>query len=181
MKHRLTRNDVTEKDIYSQDYSQKATIEGVRFLPLIYNMEEEGELTELITLTPEGTLRQLPTFKFAQLNRVRMNPGNIKAWHLHLGKDEIWYVVPSGELFVGLWDIRKNSKTHGVTMRVVLGGVNSQLLFIPKGVAHGSANLTLDQVVLFSITDKLFKDSSDDEYRIHWDKLGPEFWLPQRD
>lgn len=180
----LTLNDIQDSvssKIYTQDYSKKEIIEGVKIIPLSNHVGEEGDFCELIRIAENGNLTQLPTFKLAQINRTKLYPATIKAWHLHFNQNEVWYISPSDHLLVGLWDVRKHSKTQLKTMRIVLGGSHSQLLFIPKGVAHGSSNLTQQSVELFYFVDKVFDIHKPDEKRIHWDVLGADFWLPRKD
>lgn len=167
--------------IYSRDYSQKSLIKGIKIVPLKTFLSEDGDFGEIIRLNSRAKLKRIPGFTVAQINRTTLLPGSVKAWHLHLKQDEIWFVVPSGHVLVGLWDVRKNSPTTGVTMRVMLGGGQSNLLFIPKGVAHGSLNLSHKSVELFYFVDKQFDINSPDEKRIPWDAKGKEFWKPQGD
>lgn len=167
--------------IYTQNYSKKPIIEGVKIINLTSHVGEEGDLSEIIKVGNQGEIEGISGFKIAQVNRTRLNPGSIKAWHLHFRQDEVWYLIPSGELLVGLWDVRKDSSTQGITMKLVLGGDNSQLLFIPNGVAHGSVNFIRQTVELFYFVNQRFDLKNPDEHRIPWDAKGADFWTPQRD
>lgn len=162
--------------IHTQDYSPKKQIEGVRIVEVKNFEGEEGDLSEVIKVNDKGELEGFPGFKLAQVNRTKNFPGTVKAWHIHLEQDEIWYLPPSYHLIVGLWDIRKNSKTKDVVQRVVLGGGKSKLLFIPKGVAHGSVNVLNTAIELFYFTNKRFNISNPDEKRLPWDSKGADFW-----
>lgn len=174
-------DESVSQKVYTQSYSPKPIIEGVKIIPLEKHLAEDGDFAEIIRLDEKGELEKVSGFKLAQANRTRLNPGSLKAWHLHLDQDEIWYVIPTGLLFVGLWDVRKDSSTNGKTMRVVLGGGKSSLLFIPGGVAHGSANFSSDDVHLLYFVNKHFDPAKPDEHRIPWDSKGANFWTPQRD
>ena len=172
--------DSINKKIYSQDYSTKPIIEGVQLVELKNYTGDEGDFTEVMKFV-NGHLENIPDFSVTQINRTLLFEGSVKAWHLHLKQDEIWYVAPMFHLFVGLWDIRKNSKTCNQTMRVNLGGSDSHYLYIPRGVAHGSANFSNEDVNLFYLVNQTFNRENPDELRISWDALGAEFWSPQRD
>ncbi len=174
-------DESTRPKIYTQNYSKKPIIEGVKIINLISHVGEEGDLSEIIKVTSGGEIEGISGFKVAQINRTMLNQGSIKAWHLHFGQDEIWYLIPTGKLLVGLWDVRKNSSTPGITMKVILGGGNSQLLFIPKGVAHGSLNLSSQTAELFYFVNQRFNLKNPDEHRIPWDAKEANFWTPQRD
>ena len=180
----LSLSDLDKKlseKIYRQNYGKKGKIEGVEMIPLAKHLAEDGDFAELIRLTDQGELEQVPGFKLAQVNRTKLNPGSLKAWHLHLAQDEIWYLIPSGLLFVGLWDLRKNSSMNGLTMRAVLGRGKSALWLIPRGVAHGSANFTTQAVDLLYFVENKFNKDNPDEYRLPWDSIGAHFWTPEKD
>lgn len=173
--------DHVRKQISTADYSPEKIIDGVKIIELTNHIAEDGDLSEIIRLNGNGTLIHFPNFKLAQMNRVKQYPNTIKAWHLHYNQDEVWYIAPSNHLFVGLWDIREKSKTAKLTMRVVLGGTGSQLLYIPRGVAHGSANFGQDPADLYSMVNRTFDPKKPDEMRLAWDSLGKEFWQPLKD
>ncbi|MBI2029030.1 dTDP-4-dehydrorhamnose 3,5-epimerase family protein [Candidatus Gottesmanbacteria bacterium] len=173
--------DKVRGKIYIQKYQAMNVIEGVKIVDLKNHLDEESDFGELLRLTDSGKLELFPNFSLKQINRTRLNPGSVKAWHVHFQQDELWYIFPSNSLIVGLWDIRARSKTQDVTMRMVLGGGNSQLLLIPKGVAHGSANISLNHVDMLYFTNQHFNSKDPDEGRINWDILGSDFWKPVRD
>lgn len=180
----LTDNDIDSQyksQVYIQDYSSKPKIEGVKIVELKNMVGEDGDFSEVVRLKENGELEQFPGFKLAQINRAKMLPNSIKAWHIHYKQDDIWYPTPSGSLFVGLWDLRENSPTKGQTMRIVLGGGSGNILFIPKGVAHGAKNITSKPIDLLYLIDKTFNIEDPDERRIHWDALGEDFWEAERD
>ncbi len=62
-----------------------------------------------------------------------------------------------------------------------MGGGQSQLLYIPKGVAHGSANFSINPAELLYIVNHQFDKNGPDERRIPWDSLGKNFWTPLKD
>lgn len=181
---KISKTDVLNQirnQIITADYAPEKIITGIRFIELENHILEEGDLSEIFRLNLNGTLKELPDFKLTQMIRVKHNPNTVKAWHLHYNQDEVWYIAPSDHLFVGLWDIREKSRTAKLTMRVVLGGTGSQLLYIPRGVAHGSANFIQKPVDLYSFLNRHFDLKKPDEMRLPWDALGKEFWQPLKD
>jgi len=169
-----------QKNIYKQNYSSIKLIDGVRLINLKSIPSEEGDFSEIVRLN-KGKIKQIPDFEIVQINRTKLIPGSIKGWHLHFKQDFVWYVSPFDHLFVGLWDLRKRSKTSGRVMRIILGAGKSQLLFIPKGVAQGTAvfqHLSLD---LYVFCNQQFDIKDPDERRLPWDSLGKDFWLPKKD
>lgn len=179
--------DITDIDdqiashIYTQDYSSKVQLEGVKLIPVKYSIGDEGDFSEVMRLNERGEIEAIPGFKLAQVNRTQLFVGSVKAWHAHLKQNEIWYLPPQFQMMVGLWDLRKNSSTLNKTMRINLGGGNSHLLYIPSGVAHGSAVFGREMVNLYYFVDQHFNLSDPDEKRIRWDYLGADFWKPERD
>ncbi len=173
--------DNIRKQIIKANYSPVRNISGVKLIELKDNISEDGELSEIIKLNGKGTLVQFPDFKLLQMNRVNQNPNTVKAWHLHYHQDEIWYVPPSDHLLIGLWDIRKDSPTANLQQKIVLGSNKSAMLYIPRGVAHGSANFQLRPSELYSMVNRLFNPDRPDEMRLPWDIIGKEFWQPLKD
>lgn len=167
--------------IYTQAYDKKTQIDGVKLIPMKTFVVDEGDFSELFRLTDKGTLDALPDFHLRQINRTRVFSGSIKAWHIHNNQEECWYVPPTDQLMVGLWDLREGSLTHGKTMKLNLGGGISQALYIPKGVAHGLHNLLDHPVELFYFVSNTFDPKSPDENRVAWDAAGKDFWNPERD
>lgn len=180
----LTTNDLVDQyqsKIYNQSYNKEKIIEGVKIVDAHINVGEDSDFSEVLRIDERGELIVFPGFRLKQVNRTRLHPNSIKAWHLHLKQDEIWYVMPRYHLLVGLWDLRKNSNTKDIRMRVILGGGKSQLLYIPKGVAHGSANFLNVDVDMLYFVDQLFDKKNPDEKRLNWNILGEDFWQPARD
>ncbi len=178
----LQSNPGVIREFYVQQYGGgKPKIEGVHIIPLKTWMTEDGDFAELVRLNDQGELEQAPGLKVRQINRSTLLPNTVKAWHFHFNQDEAWYVPPTGQLMLGLWDVRSDSATKDVTMRVVLGGASPSLVVVPRGVAHGACNLTNKPVELYYYVSQQFSPESPDENRIPWNAIGEDFWKPERD
>lgn len=180
----MTIDDIDESvrsKVYTQDYSPKTLIDGVKVIQLKHAVGEDGDFIELMRFTKDGKTELFPGFQLAQINYSTQFPESVKAWHMHLKQDEIWFVPEQSRLLAGLWDLRKDSKTKGVTNRIALGGSSNRALYIPRGVAHGSVNFSKDLGIIMYFTNSHFDKENPDEHRIPWDSLGADFWKPERD
>lgn len=163
----------------TQDYAAKPIIDGVEFLPLRLFMEEGGDFLEMARLTNDGELSAKPGFKVTQMNWSRVLPGAIKAFHLHFNQEDVWYVPPTDRLLIGLLDTRQDSPTFQRCMRFALGGGQTRLLYIPRGVAHGVANLGSEPAHVIYFVNQQFSAEEPDERRLPWDTCGADFWTIQ--
>jgi dTDP-4-dehydrorhamnose 3,5-epimerase len=179
----LRREDVGARwrdHLTVQDYSAKPQIDGVRFLDLTRFVDDGGSFLELGRLSERGELFE--GFGVRQINYSTMLPGAVKAFHLHLAQNEIWFVPAESRLLLGLLDVRAASKTRDVSMRFVLGGGRSRAVYIPHGVAHGAANLSGATAPIIYMADRQFSPDPEktDEHRLPWDVLGAAFWQMER-
>ena len=173
--------DTAAEQHYVQSYNSEPMIDGVQIKEVKSFTSEEGDFSEVTRFTENGELADFPGFKLRQINRAQIVAGSIKAWHFHVKQNEIWYVPPSDKIIVGLWDLRKDSPTAGMARKVLLGGSSRGMVFIPKGVAHGSWNISDKAVNLMYFVDQNFSADEPDELRMPWDSKGAEFWEPTRD
>lgn len=159
-----------------QDYSKKPTIEGVQLINLNLFVDDGGALAEVVRLDDQGNLQVLPDFKVKQSTFSQMLPGTIKAFHLHYNQEDCWFILPYDRLLIGLFDARKDSPTYKKSMRFVLGAGRAQILYIPRGVAHGLANPWTKPANMIYFVNQCFDANQPDEHRLPWDILGEDFW-----
>lgn len=164
------------RDLSVQDYAKKTPIEGVQLINLMMFVDDGGQLAEVVRLDEQGNLQALPQFKVRQSTYSQVLPGSIKAFHLHYNQEDVWFVMPTDRLLVGLFDTRKESPTYNKTMRLVLGAGRAQILYIPRGVAHGLANPWQNPANMIYFVNQCFNAEAPDEYRLPWNSLGEEFW-----
>jgi dTDP-4-dehydrorhamnose 3,5-epimerase len=177
----LTQKDIEgkyQKKLFVQDYSKKPVIEGVKIVELRNFVGEDGDFGELMRLTETGESQEFPGFFPRQISRSKVISGSIKAWHIHFAQEDIWHILPGDNLIVGLWDVRKNSPTKDVTMRLALGGGKAHLVYIPRGVAHGASNVSDNPATILYFVNAQFDMNNPDEIRLPWDALGEDFWEP---
>ena len=166
------------KKLFVQDYGKKQLIDGVKIIEVKNFIGEDGDFSELMRLTQTGESEQFPGFFLRQMSRSKIMPGSIKAWHIHFAQEDIWHILPEDHLLVGLWDVRKDSPTNGVTMRIALGGGKGHLVYIPRGVAHGGANYGNKPATILYFVNSQFNIDNPDEIRLPWNEHGDTFWEP---
>jgi dTDP-4-dehydrorhamnose 3,5-epimerase len=166
-----------EQAFSKQDYTPARPIDGVEIVQLRRFHDDGGAITELGRFTA-GQHADLTGFEVRQVNFSEVEPGAVKAYHLHHRQTDAWYVPPHDRVLVVLHDCRTDSATAGVTMRFVLGGGTSRLVRIPPGVAHGCKNLGTGRASLVYFVDVHFSPdpAETDEGRLPWDFLGTEIW-----
>ncbi len=164
-----------------QDYSPQPSIEGVEVIPLRRFNDDGGAMTELGRLD-QGVHQLANGFTARQVNYSVMEPGVIKAFHLHRHQTDLWFVPPSDKILLVLADVRAGSPTEGLLRRMVLGDTNSSLVRIPPGVAHGARNLrAASPSAIVYFVDVQFSVGEDcDEGRLPWDHFGAEVWEIER-
>jgi dTDP-4-dehydrorhamnose 3,5-epimerase len=175
----LTVSDIStdlQKGIFVQDYSKKTVIEGVKIVEIKRMAGEDGTFEDLLRLDTSGHLELFPEIQVRQINRSKLLPGSIKAWHLHFKQEDVWYVAPDDHMILGLWDTREKSATKGKTMKVTMGNGTSKIVVVPRGVAHGVVNVASTPGSVFYFVNNQFNLANADEQRLKWDALGASFW-----
>lgn len=165
-----------QKNVFVQDYSKKEPIEGVKVVEVRRMAGEDGTFEDLLRLDETGHLELFPEIQVRQINRSKLLPGSIKAWHLHFTQEDVWYVSPDDHMILGLWDTREKSPTKGKTMKIVMGNGTSRLVVVPRGVAHGVVNIASKPGTIFYFVNNQFNLANADERRLKWDALGASFW-----
>jgi dTDP-4-dehydrorhamnose 3,5-epimerase-like enzyme len=177
----LTSADLLEdaaRDLTRQSYAPRPAIAGVVLGEMPVFRSPDGLFAEVIRLDGDHQVQGLPGFRPIQWNWSVLEPGAVKAWHVHLGQDDLWIIPPDTALLVGLVDLRKGSPTASALQRLSLGAGRCHRLLIPRGVGHGVANLaTRPQAMLYAV-NRLFSGdpAATDEWRLPWDRFGDGFW-----
>ncbi len=164
------------QDLSVQDYQKKARIDGVQLITLTSFVDDGGALAEIVRLDDNGNLSILPEFKVRQSTWSQMLPGTIKAFHLHYNQEDVWFIMPYDRLLIGLFDARESSATYKQSMRFVMGAGRAQILYLPRGVAHGLANPFDQTANMIYFVNQHFDAANPDEQRLPWDILGEDFW-----
>lgn len=162
--------------ISTQSYEKSAPIEGVRLIDLRLMVDDGGSFTEVVRIDESGCLEAIPDFKVRQTSFSCVLPGSIKAYHLHFNQEDAWFIPPGDRLLIGLIDVRAESPTYKTSMRIVMGAGRARLLYIPRGVAHGCANIWSEPSAVFYFVNQQFDIGNPDERRLPYDIAGDDFW-----
>ena len=165
-----------------QSYSPSPSIQDVVLSETLVARSADGLFTEIARLDGDRGVQGFEGFRPVQWNWSLIQPGAVKAWHVHLDQEDLWIVPPDSTLLVGLADLRRDSPTRSGLQRLVLGGGRCHRLLVPRGVAHGVANLgTRPQIILYAVNNLFTPDPTrTDEWRLPWDHFGVEFWAMGR-
>jgi len=175
-------NKDAKKAYVLQDYLKKVTIKDVKVIELVSNVDESGCLIELMRLGEE-IKKNIGDFDLRQVNYSEIDPGCIKAFHVHKIQTDIWFTPPSDKILLVLADVREASPTEGNILRLTLGGGKPRLVVIPPGVAHGCRNLKNSPSRIIYFTNYYFSTEPDkcDEGRLPWYFFGEKIWEIKRD
>ena len=175
----LQLNDISSEvreRIAVQDYSKKPVIEGVEVVEIKRMAGEDGTFEDLFRLNETGHMELFPNIQVRQVNRSKLLPGSVKAWHLHFKQEDVWYIAPEDHMILGLWDTREKSSTKNSTMKIVMGNGTSKLVVVPRGVAHGVVNIAKRPGSILYFVNNQYNIADADERRFKWDALGASFW-----
>ena len=170
-------NDEAQRAFSVQDYAAQPAIQGVEIVELKRFSDDGGSLTELGRLGA-GIHAAFPGFEVKQINYSEMDPGVVKAFHLHRRQTDVWFIPPSDKMLLVLVDVRAGSPTEKVALRLPMGDGASRLVRIPPGVAHGVKNIAASRGRIIYFVDVQFQAAvaECDEGRLPWDFAGADIW-----
>lgn len=161
-----------------QDYRAKTTITGVSFIPLARLSDDGGSFTELFRRPALASDAEVGGIPIRQINYSAIEPGVVRAFHLHPDQTDVWFVPPTDRLLMVLVDVRAESSTKDTVMRFMLGYGQSRMVVIPPGVAHGAKNMANTDGRIIYFVDRVFAPEPPlaQEARLPWDFVGAEVW-----
>jgi len=169
--------DAATRAFSIQSYAPAPDIDGVDVVELKRFVDDGGSFLELGRLAG-GLHAAFPGLEVRQINYSEMDPGAIKAFHVHRRQTDVWFVPPGDKMLLVLLDVRAGSRSRDVVRRLVLGDGASRLVRIPPGVAHGVKNLAAARGRIIYLVDAQFSPAPEtcDEGRLPWDFAGADVW-----
>ncbi|MDC1237768.1 dTDP-4-dehydrorhamnose 3,5-epimerase [Polaribacter sp.] len=115
----------------------KTNIEGLVIIEPIVFGDERGYFLE--TYNEKQFEEFIGKISFVQDNESKSAKGVLRGLHFQKPPFDQAKLVRciEGEVLDIAVDVRKNSKTYGKHVAVLLSGVNKRQLFVPRGFAHG--------------------------------------------
>lgn len=95
----------------------------------------------------------------------------IRGMHFQLPHDEhekLVYVI-KGEVTDVVLDLRKNSKTFGEAISIVLNDKNNRSIYIPKGLAHGFKSIEENTIMVYNVSTVYNKET---DYGVRFNSFG---------
>ena len=121
-------------------------IHGVQLTPLKKICDERGRVMHLMR-------RDWPIFRdFGEVYFSVVNPGVVKAWHLHR-ENTLNYTAVRGMIKCVIYDDRKDSPTRGEVNEFFLGEHNYQLVTIPPGLWNGVKGISTEESLIALVMD----------------------------
>lgn len=105
-------------------------IHGVQIHPLKQIVDERGKIMHMLRADSDHFQA------FGEIYFSCVNPGAIKAWHIHT-RMTLNYAVVSGHIKLVLFDARKDSPTRDELQELFIGESNYCLVTIPPMVWNG--------------------------------------------
>ena len=127
--------------------------------------------------------------KFVQDNESKSSKGVLRGLHFQkppFAQAKLVRCIEGEVLDISV-DIRKNSKTYGQHVAVLLSGENKRQLFVPRGFAHGFSVLSDTAVFAYKVDNTYAPESDsgirydDKELNIDWGLNKEEVQLSVKD
>ena len=150
-------------------------LDGLLLIKLDLRGDARGFFVERFNLERFRAAR-LPC-DFVQDNHSRSRPGVLRGLHYqHTPEQGKLVGVTRGRIFDVVLDLRPNSPTYGHTQSVELSDMNGQLLWVPRGFAHGFCVLDENPADLLYKVDAPYNPDGEDG--ILWNDPGLRIQWP---
>lgn len=131
---------------------QKTEIEGVYVIQSKCFGDDRGYFLE--TYQKDQFEEAGLKYDFVQANQSKSHKGVLRGLHFQTRKPQAKLVrVVEGEVYDVAVDLRKDSKTYGKYVGVVLSGEKHNMFMIPRGFAHGFVVLSDTAIFEYQVDD----------------------------
>lgn len=130
---------------------KEGDIDGVVVTPLKKFSDSRGWLAETFRSD------ELPEDCSPEMSYISLtHPGEERGPHEHREQTDLFCFAGPGTFVVRLWDNRKESPTHGLTMKLFAGVDNPCTVRIPPGIVHGYKNVSDVDALYINYPNRLF-------------------------
>ncbi len=148
-------------------------ISGVIISPLRQIVDVRGKVMHMLR-------SDAPHFSgFGEIYFSVVNPGAIKAWHLHR-QMTLNYAVPHGCIKFVLYDDRPESSTRGEIQELFLGPDNYNLVTVPPGIWNGFQG-TGSEAAIVANCATITHDPAEIDRKDPFDPLIPYDWAQKQE
>jgi len=144
--------------------------DGVSVRALDMHPDARGRLTEIFRQEWDTGVDPL------QWNLLHSHANVMRGMNVHLKHDD-YYVLASGRLTLGLYDLRRSSPTYGLSATMELSSDALAAIVVPIGVLHG----TLYHVPSIMLTGRSNYFDPDDDLGCMWSDGDLDFGWRARD
>ena len=164
----------------------KTEIEGVYIIETQVHGDDRGFFMETYKKTDfdQAGLK----YDFVQDNHSKSKKGVLRGLHFQINHPQTKLVrVIKGEVFDVAVDLRKDSKTFGKYVGVLLSNENKKQLLIPRGFAHGFLVVSDEAEFVYKCDDVYHPNDeggiiyNDPTIGIKWPKIDTEILLSDKD
>ena len=101
-----------------QEYGNRPAIDGVEVRELRRFNDDGGSLIELLRMST-GVAEGIDGLELKQVNYSCVQPGAVKAFHVHRTQTDLWFVPPEDRVLLVLVDVREGSPTEHQQMDAI--------------------------------------------------------------
>ena len=126
---------------------KKTKFKGLIVLNSVRHQDQRGYLRELVI---EKLIKKKFKFQITSLSKKNV----LRGLHFQIKKPQGKLIsVIKGEIFDVAVDLRKNSKTFGQYVSIILSGKQNVSFYIPEGFAHGFCALENNTIMHYKCTN----------------------------
>ncbi len=167
---------------------EKTNIQGCFILKPNVFKDERGSFFESFNQKAFEKLTGL-NIDFVQDNQSISRRGVLRGLHFQTGEYAQAKLVRviQGEVLDVVVDLRKESKTYGKHISVILNDDNNNQLFVPRGFAHGFITLSEEAIFSYKCDNFYNKESesgiifNDPDLAIDWKLKASEILVSEKD
>ena len=125
----------------------------VEITPEVFK-DNRGFFCEIFRLNIFKNITKVKNINFIQDNLSKSKKYTLRGLHYQIENTQDKLIsVLDGEIFDVAVDLRKNSKTFGKHVSCILNSKKKNLLWVPKGFAHGFFVQSKSALVSYKVTD----------------------------